>query len=92
MKLSMNELACTFLALNQDKDGAPRKFQFTDLAKVTEIAKKLDEFVVEGRIEDKDHELSLTADEKVFIKEKIEEMNWQMGDALHVTSLVDKLK
>jgi len=88
----MNELGCVFFALNQNKEGKPRKFQFTELAKVTEIAKKLDTCVKDGKIEDKDHKLELTADEKVFIKEKLEEMDWQMGDSVHVLSLVAKLK
>ena len=91
MKLTMNEVACTFFALNQDKEGKTRRFQFTELAKVSEIAKKLEVCVKDGKVANKDHELDFSTDEKAFIKEKTEELDWSLGDASTILTLTKKL-
>ena len=90
--MTMFEVNLLFLALNQNENGEPRRFQFVELAKVNSIATKLGACVIENKIEDKEHELNFTSEEKVFLKEKIEGMKWQTGDSKHVISLVEKLK
>lgn len=93
MMLTKYELHLLFLSLNQDKSGEPRKFQFIELPKVSRLAKKMEHFIVDGKIADQEEfELELDAEERVFCKEKIEERQWMLGDANSIISLVEKLK
>lgn len=92
MVFSMQEVACVFFALNQDKEGKPRRFQFVDLIKVNGIADKLKSCLKGDQLENKDYKLDFTAEETVFLLEKIKEIDWQMGDSKAVLSLTEKLK
>lgn len=91
MTLKQAELGALFYSLNVAKDGSPRKFAFSELAKVNAIATKLDSFPEDGKLTKPEYEVEFTSEEKVFITEKVKEMDWTSGDSKAVVSLIEKL-
>lgn len=91
MLLTQSELGSLFFSLNMGKNNEPRKFAFSELAKVNGIAKKLDAFVEDGKLTKQEYEVDFSTEEKAFLIEKVKEHDWSVGDAKHALSLVEKL-
>jgi hypothetical protein len=91
MILSQNELGSVFFALNMSKGGEPRKFAFSELAKVNGIAAKIDKFPEDGKLTKPEYEVDFSTEEKVFLMEKVKEHDWSVGDSKVILSLVEKL-
>lgn len=90
MKVTTWELWVINLVLQIDKEWKARQFPFAKLKQALDIFEKLKVNVKEDKFID--GELKLTSEEKVFIKELLEEREFGVIDAPSVFSLIDKIK
>jgi len=92
-KFHQQEVNIIITALQQRKGGVPRRFEYSKLAAIADIRKKLRPAEdKDGSKPDRTHLIDFTVAEKRVILNIVQELDWMLGDAPHVIEIAKKLQ
>lgn len=90
--LKIEEISCLIHSVNLNKEGRTRTFPAITLPLVAGLMKKVRALGdADGKILAKECELDLSTDEKKFVKDLVNELEWPAGDGEFVLGLIEKL-